>query len=81
MGTYLNGTQATVAGILTMVGTVVHGTLDALVGRTGTAAVGAVLHHLVLPREDFSNAEGLFHRSPQRDLTLKGKIPASSAPS
>ena len=45
MRTNGNTGQATVIGILTVMGTVVHGTSDALVGGAFAAAVGAVFHH------------------------------------
>ena len=45
MGAHGDGGQAAVIGILTVVGAVVDGTLDALVGGAFAAAVGAVLHH------------------------------------
>ena len=45
MGADLDAVQAAVVGILAVVGAVVHGALDALVGGAVTAAVGTVLHH------------------------------------
>lgn len=45
MGADLDAVQAAVVGILAVVGAVVHGALDALVGGAVAAAVGAVLHH------------------------------------
>ena len=45
VGTDLDAVQAAVVGILAVVGAVVHGALDALVGGAVAAAVGAVLHH------------------------------------
>ena len=45
VGADLDAVQAAVVGILAVVGAVVHGALDALVGGAVAAAVGAVLHH------------------------------------
>ena len=45
MGTHLDCAQTAIVGILAMMGTVIHSTLDALVGGAFAAAVGAVFHH------------------------------------
>ena len=51
---HLDGVQAAELVVLAVVGAVVNGTPDALVGRAGAAAVGTVLGHgQVLLREDF----------------------------
>lgn len=53
MGAHLNSIQATVLGVLAMVGAVIHGTLDALVRGAGATAVRAILHHKrVLPQDE-----------------------------
>ena len=45
MGAHLDGVQAAVAGVLAVVGAVVYRAFNALVGRAGASAVGAVLSH------------------------------------
>ena len=45
MGAHGDGVQAAVIGVLAVVGAVIDGALDALVGGAVAAAVGAVLHH------------------------------------
>ena len=45
MGTHGDGVQPAVVGVLAVVGAVVDGAADALVGGALAAAVGAVLHH------------------------------------
>ena len=53
MGTHPDGAQAAVIGILTVVRAVVDGAVDALVGGTLAAVVGAVLHGWFLLHENF----------------------------
>ena len=45
MGTHLDCAQTAIVGILAMMGTVIHSTLDALVGGAGLAAIGVILVH------------------------------------
>lgn len=45
MGANLDGVQAAVIRVLAVMGAVVDGAFDALVGRTSTAAVSAILRH------------------------------------
>ena len=45
MGAHGDGVQAAVVGVLAVMGAVVHGALDALVGGAFAAAVGAILVH------------------------------------
>lgn len=45
VGAHLDLGQTAVLGILAVMGAVIHGALDALVGGAGTAAVGAILVH------------------------------------
>ena len=53
MGTHPDGAQAAVIGILAVVRAVVDGAVDALVGGTLAAVVGAVLHGWFLLHENF----------------------------
>ena len=71
MGAHLDGVQAAVLAVLAVMGAVVHGALNTLVGAARAAAVGAVSGHGVfLPHKDFytlnkSSARD-FGRSPFR---------------
>ena len=49
MGADADGGQAAVVGVLAMVRAVVDGAVDALVGGTLAAVVGAVLHNSIPP--------------------------------
>ena len=49
MGAHLNGVQTAVLVVLAVMSTVVYSALDALVRGAGTAAVGAILRHNMIP--------------------------------
>ena len=70
MGAHGNGVQAAVVGVLTVVGAVVDGALDALVGGAFAAAVGAILHVSFLLREKYWRSAGASVRRKEKSMCV-----------